>query len=117
VVGAPDSLGDDLRDVEHVQPGAEVRLVVVLRHAVGRDELVDAAALDAVERVAAEYAVRDKRVDVSGALLFEELGGADDLGMVSMGRERGGGGCSVRREKTYSVTGVDEIVDQDADAL
>jgi hypothetical protein len=42
-----------------------------LRHAVGRDELVDAAVPDPIRGVAAEYTVGDEGVDLGGALLFE----------------------------------------------
>ena len=79
VVGAPDGLGDDLRDVQDIELLAQLGPVLVLRHAVGGDELVDAAVPDPVGGISAQYAVRDEGVDLGGALLLEQLGSADDL--------------------------------------
>lgn len=79
MVRAPDGLGDDLRDIQNLELGAELGLVVVLRHAVGRDELVDAAVPYPVRRISAQDAVGDEGVDLGGALLLEKLRGTDNL--------------------------------------
>lgn len=76
---AADGLGNDLRDVKHIKLCAQSGLVLVLRHAVGGDELVDAAVPDAGNGIAAENAVSDERDDGCGTLLLQELGRACDL--------------------------------------
>lgn len=82
VMAPPDRLGHHLRHVQDVQLGPERGLVGVLRDAVGRHQFVDAAVLDALRRVAAEDAVGHQGIDGGRPLLFEELGGAGDLGDV-----------------------------------
>jgi len=53
MVRAPDGFGDDLRDIQDVELLTQLRPVLVLRDAVGGDELVDAAVPDPVGRISA----------------------------------------------------------------
>jgi hypothetical protein len=84
MVRASDGLGNDLRDIKDIQLVAEQSLVVILWHAVGGHELVDAAVLDPVLGIAAEHAVGDEGVDVDCTLLLEQLGCPNDLDTVSI---------------------------------
>lgn len=93
VVDAADALGEDGRDVEDVELGAQA-LVLLLGDRVGDDDAVDGRGVDAGDGVAREDAVGDEGVDLRGALALEELGGAGD-----------------------GVARVDEVVDEDADAV
>jgi hypothetical protein len=79
--------------IQVLQLGAQAH-VLVLRHRVGHDHLIDGRSVDAGNGIAAEDAVREQGVDGSGALLLKELGGPGD-----------------------GVAGVDKIVNKDADAV
>lgn len=72
-----DSLGENVADLQDFQLGAGGQ-VLLLRHGVGRDDLVEGAGVDALDGVAGEDAVGDERVDGLRAFLLEELGGAGD---------------------------------------
>jgi len=91
MVNATDRFSEDTADVQDLKLGTQF-LVLLLWHAVRDDDLVDRRSIDAGNRIAAEDAVGEKRVDVCGALAFHKLGGA--------------GNC---------VGGVCEIVNEDGD--
>ena len=93
MVRPPNRLRKNRRDVENLHLRAETA-VLVLWHRVGHDHLVDGRGVDAGDGVAAQYGVGEEGVDLEGALLLEELGGA--------------GNCVGR---------VDEVVDEDADLV
>lgn len=93
VVDAADGLGEDGRDVDDVELGADTP-VLVLGHGVGDEHLVNGRGVDSGDGVATEDAVADEGVDHGGALALEELGGAGN-----------------------GVGSVDDVVDEDADAV
>jgi hypothetical protein len=94
VVDTTDGLAKDGRDVQDVELGSQERLVLVLGHRVGHNQLVDGRRLDAVDGIAAEDAVGEERIDFGGTLLLEELGRPSD-----------------------GVAGIRKIVDEDADTV
>lgn len=94
MVDAPDRLGKDGRDIQNIQLGSKKRLVLVLRHRVGHNHLVDGRCLYAVDSVTAEDAVGQKGVDLGRTLLFAELGSA----------------CN-------GVARIEKVVDENADAV
>ncbi len=49
-------------------------LVLMLRHTIGDDDLVQSAGIDAFNGVTAEHTMREKRVDFCGALFLQQLG-------------------------------------------
>lgn len=94
MVDAPHRLGKDGRDIQDVELGSKLLLVLVLGNRVGNDQLVNRRGLDAADSVAAEDTVSQQGVNCGGALLLKELGGSGD-----------------------SVAGVGNVVEQNADAV
>lgn len=68
--------------------------MLLLRHTIRRDDLIQTRSIDALDGVAGEDAVRDEREDSVGAFFFQEFGGAG-----------------------YRVGGVGEVVDEDCGAV
>ena len=94
VVDAADRLGENGGDVQDVELGSKLLLVLVLGYRVGNDQLVNRRSLDAVDSVTAEDTVSQQRVDGGGTLLLKELGGSGD-----------------------GVAGIGNVVEKNADAI
>jgi len=93
VVDAANGLRKDGGDVQVLKLGAESH-VIPLRNRVGDDHLVDGRSVNTRDGVTAKNTMGQEGVDVSSALLLEQLGSSGN-----------------------GVAGVDEIVDEDADLV
>lgn len=77
VVHPADSFGKHVTNLQDLKLRACLQ-VLLLRHGVGGDDLVDGTSIDAFDGVAREHTVGDERVHGLGAFLLEELGCACD---------------------------------------
>ena len=74
VMRATDGLGKCAGDINRVQLGADLLLVLV-GHGVGDNNLGENAIVDDLNSLAAEDAVRDNGVDLNSSILSKSLGG------------------------------------------
>ena len=94
MVDATDRLGENGGDIQDVELGSKLLLMLVLGNRVGDDQLVNRRSLDAVESVTAEDTVSQQGVDGGGTLLLEELGSSGN-----------------------GVSGIGNVVEEDAHAV
>lgn len=77
VVHTADGLSEDVRDIQNLELGASLS-VLVLWNRVGDNDLVNGRCIDTLDGVAAEDTVGKESVDDSSAFVLEQLGRSGD---------------------------------------